>query len=75
MLIGSGSQNTFLLITSLLTSLLIFNGFSIRKKFWKAETQGYSMGYLLDLAYLVVDIILSWFMLWFKQEMLCQSQW
>ena len=27
----------FLLITS-----LIFNGFSIRKKFWKAETQGFS---------------------------------
>ena len=26
-------QNMFLLITS-----LIFNGFSIRKKFWKAET-------------------------------------
>ena len=30
-------QNTFLLIT-----FLIFNGFSIRKKFWKAETQGFS---------------------------------
>ena len=37
-LTGSGSHMTFLLITS-----LIFNGFSIRKKFWKAETQGYSM--------------------------------
>ena len=29
--------HTFLLIT-----FLIFNGFSIRKKFWKAETQGFS---------------------------------
>ena len=29
--------HTFLLIT-----LLIFNGFSIRKKFWKAGTQGFS---------------------------------
>ena len=29
--------HTFLPIT-----LLIFNGFSIRKKFWKAETQGFS---------------------------------
>ena len=29
--------HTFLPITS-----LIFNGFSIRKKFWKAETQGFS---------------------------------
>ena len=28
---------TFVLITS-----LIFNGFSIGKKFWKAETQGFS---------------------------------
>ena len=33
-------------------------------------SQGYSMGYL---AYLVVDIVLSWSMSWFKQEMLCQS--
>ena len=39
MLTGNGSQNMFLLITS-----LIFNGFSIRKKFWKAETEGYSIG-------------------------------
>ena len=66
-LTGSGSHITFLLITS-----LIFNGFSIRKKFWKAETQGFSM-LPLDPAYLVVDIILSWVMSWFKQEMLCQS--
>ena len=29
--------HTFLPIT-----FLIFNGFSIRKKFWKAETQGFS---------------------------------
>ena len=29
--------HTFLLIT-----FLIFNGFSIRKKFWKAETQSFS---------------------------------
>ena len=29
--------HTFLLIT-----FLIFNGFSIRKKFWKAEIQGFS---------------------------------
>ena len=29
--------HTFLLIT-----FLIFNGFSIRKKFWKAGTQGFS---------------------------------
>ena len=29
--------HTFLLIT-----FLIFNGFSIRKKFWKAETEGFS---------------------------------
>ena len=29
--------HTFLLIT-----FLIFKGFSIRKKFWKAETQGFS---------------------------------
>ena len=29
--------HTFLLIT-----FLMFNGFSIRKKFWKAETQGFS---------------------------------
>ena len=29
--------HTFLLIT-----FLIFNGFSIRKKFWKAVTQGFS---------------------------------
>ena len=29
--------HTFMLIT-----FLIFNGFSIRKKFWKAETQGFS---------------------------------
>ena len=29
--------HTFLLIT-----FLIFNGFSIRKKFWKAQTQGFS---------------------------------
>ena len=28
--------NTFLLITSLL-----FNGFSIQKKFWKAETESF----------------------------------
>ena len=34
-----GKEHTYiyLLITS-----LIFNGFSIRKKFWKAETQGFS---------------------------------
>ena len=32
----------FLLITS-----LIFNGFSIRKKFWKAETQGFFWPYHL----------------------------
>ena len=66
---GAGSQNTFWLITS-----LIFNGFSIRKKFWKAETKAYSMA-PSDLAYLVVDVVLSWFMSWFKQEMLCQSWW
>ena len=28
--------------TSLLITFLIFNGFSIRKKFWKAETKGFS---------------------------------
>ena len=28
--------------TFLLTTVLIFNGFSNRKKFWKAETQGFS---------------------------------
>ena len=28
--------------TSLLITFLIFNGFSIRKKFWKAETEGFS---------------------------------
>ena len=33
MLTLNESQNMFLVITS-----LIFNGFSIRKKFWKAET-------------------------------------
>ena len=33
--------HTFLLIT-----FLIFNGFSIRKKFWKAETQGFSTYHL-----------------------------
>ena len=66
-LTGSESHMTFLLITS-----LIFNGFSIRKKFWKAETQGYSMP-PSDLAYLIVRIVLSWFISWFKQEMLCQS--
>ena len=33
MLTLNESQNMFLLITS-----LIFNGFSIRKKFWKAKT-------------------------------------
>ena len=50
------SQNTFLLIT-----FLIFNRFSIQKKFWKVETEGFSL-VSLDLAYLVVNIILSWFM-------------
>ena len=30
-----------LLDTFLLISSLIFNGFPIRKKFWKAETQGF----------------------------------
>ena len=68
-LTGGRVSNTFWLITS-----LIFNGFSIRKKFWKAETKAYSMA-PSDLAYLVVDIVLSWFMSWFKQEMLCQSWW
>ena len=58
--LGVGSQNTFWLIAS-----LIFNGFSIRKKFWKAETKAYSMA-PSDSAYLVADIVLSWFMLWFK---------
>ena len=65
----AGSQNMFGLITS-----LIFNGFAIQKKFWKAETKAYSLA-PSDLAYLVVDIVLSWFMSWFKQEMLCQSWW
>ena len=41
--------HTFLLIT-----FLIFNGFSIRKKFWKAETQGFltipSILYMLTLS-------------------------
>ena len=68
MLRGIVPQNTFLLITS-----LIFNGFSIRKKFWKAETQGYLMP-PSDLVYLVVHIILLWFMSWFKQEMTCQDR-
>ena len=27
--------------TSLLITFLIFNGFSVRKKFWKAETSGF----------------------------------
>ena len=43
------------------------------KKFWKAETKAYSMA-PSDLAYLVVDVVLSWFMSWFKQEMLCQDR-
>ena len=30
------------ILTFLLITFLIFNGFSIRKKFWKAETQGFS---------------------------------
>ena len=64
-----GLKTTFGLITS-----SIFNGFSIRKKFCKAETKAYSLA-PSDLAYLVVDIVLSWFMSWFKQEMLCQSWW
>ena len=34
---GKEHTHTFWLITS-----LILNGFSIRKKFWKAETQGFS---------------------------------
>ena len=33
---GKEHTHTFWLITS-----LILNGFSIRKKFWKAETQGF----------------------------------
>ena len=54
---------------SLITSL-IFNGFSIRKKFWKAETQGFptiafmaghvkSMGAFMADQSLPVDIVLS----------------
>ena len=47
--------NTFLPIT-----FLIFNGFSIRKKFWKAETQGFStiksMLYMLTLLTLGISI-------------------
>ena len=35
--VNTKHTHTFLLIT-----FLIFNGFSIRKKFWKAETQGFS---------------------------------
>ena len=43
--IGKEHIHTFLLVAS-----LIFNGFSIRKKFWKAETQGFST-ILLNLMY------------------------
>ena len=35
---GKGHTHTFWLITS-----LILNGFSIQKKFWKAETKGFSI--------------------------------
>ena len=42
--------HTFLPIT-----FLIFNGFSIRKKFWKAETQGFSTMSVLYISILLIQ--------------------
>ena len=54
------TQSIQMTYTFVLITFLIFNGFSIRKKFWKAETQGFSnipsMQYMLTLSTLGISI-------------------